>query len=145
VPLELVPQPTAKILFSQLSLSSVQKCIRDSNNLEKRANGPGTRYSRQNEPFRRCLKSCLLCLQGCQGHLRRETLDKKMNERKTRKTGADDSDRKHLTGREVDRLIEAAVAFSSDTPGASVLSMAAQTRGEANISPPTVRLESLIS
>jgi type 1 fimbriae regulatory protein FimB len=30
-----------------------------------------------------------------------------MNGRKTRKAGADDSDRKHLTGREVERLIEA--------------------------------------
>jgi type 1 fimbriae regulatory protein FimB len=30
-----------------------------------------------------------------------------MNGRKTENTGRDDSDRKHLTGREVDRLIEA--------------------------------------
>ena len=30
-----------------------------------------------------------------------------MNGRKTKKAGADDSDRKHLTGREVERLIEA--------------------------------------
>jgi type 1 fimbriae regulatory protein FimB len=37
-----------------------------------------------------------------------ETLDKMMNGRKTRTTGGDDSDRKHLTGREVERLIEAA-------------------------------------
>jgi hypothetical protein len=30
-----------------------------------------------------------------------------MNRRKTGNTGQDDSDRKHLTGREVERLIEA--------------------------------------
>jgi type 1 fimbriae regulatory protein FimB len=35
------------------------------------------------------------------------TLDKMMNGRKTRNAGTDDSDRKHLTGREVERLIEA--------------------------------------
>jgi len=37
-----------------------------------------------------------------------KTLDKMMNGQKTRTTGGDDSDRKHLTGREVERLIEAA-------------------------------------
>src|ERR1035441_9652297 len=37
----------------------------------------------------------------------RKTLDKTMNGRKSRNTGGDDSDRKHLTGREVERLIEA--------------------------------------
>jgi type 1 fimbriae regulatory protein FimB len=37
----------------------------------------------------------------------RKTLDKTMNGRKTGNTGRDDSDRKHLTGREVERLIEA--------------------------------------
>ena len=36
-----------------------------------------------------------------------KTLDRTMNGRKTRITGGDDSDRKHLTGREVERLIEA--------------------------------------
>jgi len=36
-----------------------------------------------------------------------KTLDKKMNGRKSGKTGGDDGDRKHLTGREVERLIEA--------------------------------------
>jgi len=36
-----------------------------------------------------------------------KTLDKMMIEQKTRITGGDDSDRKHLTGREVERLIEA--------------------------------------
>jgi type 1 fimbriae regulatory protein FimB len=36
-----------------------------------------------------------------------QTLDKTMNGRKTRTTGGDDSDRKHLTGREVQRLIDA--------------------------------------
>jgi len=35
-----------------------------------------------------------------------QTLDKTMNGRKTRTTGGDDSDRKHLTGREVQRLID---------------------------------------
>jgi type 1 fimbriae regulatory protein FimB len=37
----------------------------------------------------------------------RKTLDKTMNGRKTGNRGRDDSDRKHLTGREVERLIEA--------------------------------------
>ena len=36
-----------------------------------------------------------------------KTLDKMMNGRKSENTGGDDSDRKHLTGREVERLIEA--------------------------------------
>jgi type 1 fimbriae regulatory protein FimB len=35
------------------------------------------------------------------------SIDKMMNGRKTRNPGAADSDRKHLTGREVERLIEA--------------------------------------
>jgi type 1 fimbriae regulatory protein FimB len=35
------------------------------------------------------------------------TLDKMINGRKSRNTGGDDSDRKHLTSREVERLIEA--------------------------------------
>src|ERR1017187_3488090 len=47
------------------------------------------------------------CLCGFQGHPAGETLDKMMSGRKSRKTGGDDSDRKHLTGREVERLIEA--------------------------------------
>ncbi|HUD57723.1 MAG TPA: hypothetical protein VMR02_21010 [Terracidiphilus sp.] len=37
----------------------------------------------------------------------RKTLDKTINGRKTGNTGRDDSDRKHLTRREVERLIEA--------------------------------------
>jgi integrase len=37
----------------------------------------------------------------------RKTLDKTMNGRKTGNTGRDDSDRKHLTRRELERLIEA--------------------------------------
>src|ERR1035438_729874 len=47
------------------------------------------------------------CLCGFQGHRTRKTLDKTMNGRKAGNTGRDDSDRKHLTGREVERLIEA--------------------------------------
>jgi hypothetical protein len=38
---------------------------------------------------------------------RPQNLDKMMNGRKSGNTGGDDSDRKHLTGREVERLMEA--------------------------------------
>ena len=44
---------------------------------------------------------------SCRATRQGGALDKMMNGRKTRKAGADDSDRKHLTGREVERLIEA--------------------------------------
>ena len=47
------------------------------------------------------------CSCGFEGHVTMKTLDKTMNGRKSGKTGADDGDRKHLTGREVERLIEA--------------------------------------
>jgi type 1 fimbriae regulatory protein FimB len=68
---------------------------------------PDKFISRQNDSFCRYSKRPLPCLQGFQGHSTRETLDKMMNGRKSRKTDVDDSDRKHLTGREVERLIEA--------------------------------------
>jgi type 1 fimbriae regulatory protein FimB len=47
------------------------------------------------------------CLCGFAGHRPGGTLDKMMNGRKSGNTGGGDSDRKHLTGREVERLIDA--------------------------------------
>ena len=41
------------------------------------------------------------------GHSTGKTLDKMINGRKKGNTGGEDSDRKHLTSREVERLIEA--------------------------------------
>ena len=71
------------------------------------SNPPPCFHPRQNRPFCRYSVSPLPCLCGFPGHRTGGTLDKMMNGRKSENTGRDDSDRKHLTGREVERLIEA--------------------------------------
>jgi len=79
----------------------------DEIHLGPRILAPAEFVSRQNESYCRYLKSLLPCLCGFQGLSTGGTLDKMMSGRKSGNTGGDDSDRKHLTGREVERLIEA--------------------------------------
>jgi site-specific recombinase XerD len=69
------------------------------------------KHYRQKGAFRRESESPLPGWQGFHRHPAGETLDKIMNGRKSVKHGAAadyGSDRKHLTGREVEQLIEAA-------------------------------------
>jgi hypothetical protein len=63
--------------------------------------------SRQNRPFCRKLEKALPCLQGVQRLLTRGTFYKMGNGPKAAKP-APESDRKHLTGLEVEKLMDAA-------------------------------------
>jgi hypothetical protein len=67
--------------------------------------------SRQKEPFCRKLEKALPVWRGFQGHPHRRTFDKMGKASKPEKHGGAagyDSDRKHLTGLEVEKLMEAA-------------------------------------
>jgi hypothetical protein len=69
---------------------------------------PNLFISRQNGSFRRFLNEPMPCLCGFQGHRPGETLDKTINGRKSGNPGGNNGDQKHLTVREVERLIDAA-------------------------------------
>src|SRR5579863_5894985 len=86
-------------------------------------------YPRQNEPFRRYSQFPLPCLQAFPGRRTIGTLDKMISGRKRANAGRKEgsggrkketsqgdcpSDRKHLTGREVERLIEATRAARNE-------------------------------